>query len=498
MSQCQLTYVGKSGDGRHVYRCAKCGRTYTVAERDAARVRAMCSASPSEPVHYAIVAGPGTELAALFAEVGITEKVGCNCKAVAADMDRSGVAGCRERREYFLGELNKNADKYNWWDRIKAGGNLVRTGTVFSAGITLGGMFDEAVRRAESKVRVAFLTPSLLMGGAERWIASLVKHFGRSKIVPVGIFVSGTEPPSPIVLSWLPPKFPVIPAGQIPANATRFDCLIAWGHTDLGKHVAGLSVPVIEVQHGTMGFGEAQKRITDSAVAAATHLTAVGAACLDNFDPEVRPRVKIVENGAETERLAPKAGREATRAVLGIPESAKVALYIGRFATEKNLDGLAASVERLPPEWLLVAAGPQYNVAPRLKALGERLKLLEPHERLGDLLAAGDVFCAPSHHEANSLAVIEAMLAGIPVVTTDYPAVKLLDERHGQLGWRVPLQPSPEVLAGAIQAAYESGRGSPRVQHAQAVAREHYTAAAMTRRWERTILEACHAPLNSR
>ena len=174
----------------------------------------------------------------------------------------------------------------------------------------------------------------------------------------------------------------------------------------------------------------------------------VGEACLDNFPEEYRDQVVVIQNGAETDRLQPIIGREAKRQELGIKPGEKVCLYIGRIAKVKNLDGLAAAVALLPG-WRLVVAGPAYHPVD----FGPRAIVLPSQEQLGDLMAAADVFCAPSHHEANSLSVIESWLAGVPTVTTDYPAAKAMEAKHGRMSWLVPVNPSPRVLADAIQEA---------------------------------------------
>lgn len=90
--------------------------------------------------------GPGTDLASLFNEVGIEEKPDCNCRAIAAEMDRYGVAGCRERRDHFIGLLRENEKLYTQWEKAKAAPRGLALGIV-----SLAGFFDEAVRRAAAK-----------------------------------------------------------------------------------------------------------------------------------------------------------------------------------------------------------------------------------------------------------------------------------------------------------------------------------------------------------
>ncbi len=85
-------------------------------------------------------------------------------------------------------------------------------------------------------------------------------------------------------------------------------------------------------------------------------------------------------------------------------------------------------------------------------ALGPRLKLLGYRHDVADLLAAADIFCLPSHFEGLPMSIIEAMLAGLPVVATDIrgPREQVV---HGATGFLVPpgaVPPLAEALARLV------------------------------------------------
>lgn len=331
-------------------------------------------------------------------------------------------------------------------------------------------------------IKVAFLAPSLLLGGAERWIASLARHFDPAILWPQYIALTQPKDRSPVIEGWLPKHTRVVSAELLPQIMEQVDVLIAWGTQDLAHRTKGAKCRIVEVQHGTIGFGDYQRRLAQAGIDAEAVLTAVGEACLDNFPEEYRGKVTVIQNGAETERLQPIIGREAKRKELGILPGERMCLYIGRISKVKNLDGLAAAMDLLPG-WRLVVVGPEYQ---KHHCLGNAI-VLPSQEHLGDLLAAADVFAAPSHHEANSLAVIEAWLAGVPTVTTDYPAAKAMEAKHGKMSWLVPVNPSPRVLADAIEEAAK-WRGTLPVLNVQGIALKHYTAAAMAKRWQYFIV----------
>lgn len=75
-----------------------------------------------------VVQGPGTELKKLLAELGLTGVQGCGCNAKAAQMNRWGVAGCRERFEEIRQWLAEARGKATWLETLSAAAAAVTTG----------------------------------------------------------------------------------------------------------------------------------------------------------------------------------------------------------------------------------------------------------------------------------------------------------------------------------------------------------------------------------
>lgn len=208
---CETVVIGEE-DGKHVHRCRRCGTRYLSRYNEPRMFKATCRVHPQPQSPNA---GPGTELTALFAALGITEREGCNCKGIAAEMDREGVAGCRRKRDYFLAQLNENARLYSWWDKLKAGSLAVLSG----APLTLGGLFDEAVARAEQK------QPRLeYFSNAQRTIdtLSLVPRLPDDLAAVCGIARSGLAPAVEMAMALHLPLFTLSEAGvQNPGNGYR-------------------------------------------------------------------------------------------------------------------------------------------------------------------------------------------------------------------------------------------------------------------------------------
>jgi hypothetical protein len=97
--------------------------------------------------------GPGTELKALLASLGILTRPGCSCNAYADIMDRWGVTESRRRRAEVVGWLKAEAGRRGWLAKARAAAAAVATGLAFrlDALDPFGSAVDEAIRRAEAK-----------------------------------------------------------------------------------------------------------------------------------------------------------------------------------------------------------------------------------------------------------------------------------------------------------------------------------------------------------
>ncbi|OGB91131.1 MAG: hypothetical protein A2Z31_08515 [candidate division NC10 bacterium RBG_16_65_8] len=81
--------------------------------------------------------------------------------------------------------------------------------------------------------------------------------------------------------------------------------------------------------------------------------------------------------------------------------------------------------------------------------LGERIHFLGWRADLETILPELDVVICASKNEGTPVALIEAMAAGVPVLSTDVGGVVDL-VAHGETGWLVP-PGDPEAMARAIQ-----------------------------------------------
>lgn len=394
--------------------------------------------------------------------------------------------GTELARLLLLDDINRDGDgldKAKWAATIEAA--IGQHGGISGA---LHAAVASSVSRSAA-AKVAFLTPGLTVGGAERWVASLCRHFDRSKVNPRYVVVQQANEVTREARAWFPSDVRILTDVRLlPAVLNEVDMLISWGPVGLDKLTAGSKVQVVDVAHGTLGhWGSAgrdglkvQESIAREAIAAGAHLAAVNEECLLNYPPHVREKVTVLPNGAEVDRVESSLSKAEAKAKYGISDDQKVVLFVGRFAKEKNLQAIVDALKFLPG-WTLLAAGPKYNLPVRME--GKAVIMPGPVDPPGDLYRAADVLCMPSFHEAHSLTLIEGNLAGVPVVSYNYPAMQHLTAKHGPLAWLVDTRCSPSELATEILVANEF-QDSPYVERIRQLTMERYTAAAMARRME--------------
>ena len=126
--------------------------------------------------------------------------------------------------------------------------------------------------------------------------------------------------------------------------------------------------------------------------------------------------VHVIHNGVPVPAVLPGV-RETVRKELGIPAGEFVALFAGSGWERKGLRYAIEAVNALAiPAKLLVAGRGESRGLPA----SNRVNFLGPlaSARLGAMLAAADVFVLPTLYDPFSNACIEALAAGLPVITT--------------------------------------------------------------------------------
>lgn len=126
-----------------------------------------------------------------------------------------------------------------------------------------------------------------------------------------------------------------------------------------------------------------------------------------------RDYIHIVHNGVPAAGSPPEARREV-RAELGLGESDYVAVFVGSGWERKGLGFAIEAVRQTPGVTLLVAGRGKSRGLPSC----DRVRFLGPRGDMPRVLAAADVFILPTIYDPFSNASLEALAAGLPVITT--------------------------------------------------------------------------------
>ena len=152
-------------------------------------------------------------------------------------------------------------------------------------------------------------------------------------------------------------------------------------------------------------------------------------------------RTLVVARGVDTQLFDPARRSEGLRRHWGAEDGARVVLYVGRLAAEKNLDALLqafAAMRQIDARLRLVLVGD----GPLRDTLRQRCpEAVFAGQRSGADLAAhyasADLFLFPSLTETFGNVTPEAMASGLPVLAFDHAAAGQLIE-HGHSGWLAP------------------------------------------------------------
>jgi glycosyltransferase involved in cell wall biosynthesis len=204
-----------------------------------------------------------------------------------------------------------------------------------------------------------------------------------------------------------------------------------------------------------------------------------------------RAKVEVVPNGIPTDRRADLLPPAAVRAALGIPEGAPVVGTVGRLTEVKRQDLLvraAAKLRAAHPDLRLLLVGDGDRRA-TLEALARELSVADRVHFAGyqprpeEFLQIMDAFALTSRSEGFPVSLLEAWLAGVPVVSSAVGGIPGV-VTHGENGLLFP--PEDE---GALTAALASvlGDAALRARLADAGARavrERYSLDRMAAEYE--------------
>ncbi|MCG6533147.1 MAG: glycosyltransferase [Syntrophales bacterium LBB04] len=169
-------------------------------------------------------------------------------------------------------------------------------------------------------------------------------------------------------------------------------------------------------------------------------------------------KVRVIYNGVDPSRFQSNLSPQEARNRLGIPPQSQVVSIVAALRPDKAhhvfLQAARKIVDAIPgTHFLIIGDGPQRQLLEKLSGelkLEHNVHFLGFQRQLGDILAAVDINCLSSYpqQECLSVAAIEAMSAGIPIVCTDVGFMKECVIPN-ETGFLVPVD-DPMALAEKI------------------------------------------------
>jgi len=167
----------------------------------------------------------------------------------------------------------------------------------------------------------------------------------------------------------------------------------------------------------------------------------------------LRAPAQVISNGIDLRTYCPGPADSVIRERYGLRADRPLILYVGRLSQEKGVDVLLAAVARLTTDAQVAIAGRGPDSA-RLAATADRLGLsgrvrflgFVPDDDLPAVYRLADVFAIPSRAELQSLATMEAMATGLPVVASDAYSLRELVS-HGRTGLLITPGRADELAA---------------------------------------------------
>ncbi len=192
-----------------------------------------------------------------------------------------------------------------------------------------------------------------------------------------------------------------------------------------GKHI-----PVITTLHGTditlVGRDKTYAPVVTFSINESDAITAVSQNLRDetyrHFD--IKKDIEVIVNFVDVARFSRKP-IDAFRKVIA-PNGERILLHASNFRKIKRVQDVVtifAEVNKeIPSKLLFVGDGPERSTAEELARklnVADEIRFVGKQEQMEDILAIADLFLLTSEYESFGLAALEAMAAGVPVVSTN-------------------------------------------------------------------------------
>lgn len=192
----------------------------------------------------------------------------------------------------------------------------------------------------------------------------------------------------------------------------------------------GRYIPVITTLHGTditlVGKDKTFAPVVAFSINQSDAITAVSQNLRDETYRTfpIEKEIKVIHNFVDTQRFHKKP-IDAFRKVIA-PNGERIIMHASNFRKVKRVQDIVRIFEivhkKIPSKLLFVGDGPERSGAESLCReldLHDDTRFVGKQEQMEEILAVADLFLLTSEYESFGLAALEAMAAGIPVVSSN-------------------------------------------------------------------------------
>lgn len=192
----------------------------------------------------------------------------------------------------------------------------------------------------------------------------------------------------------------------------------------------GKNIPVITTLHGTditlVGRDKTFSPVVAFSINQSDAITAVSYNLRDETNKifKVHKEIEVIQNFVDVKRFNKKP-IDAFRRVIA-PNDEKIIIHASNFRRIKRVEDVVRIFsqvhKKVPSKLLFVGDGPERSAAEGLCRelnLCDDMRFVGKQEQMEEILAIGDLFVLTSEYESFGLAALEAMAAGVPVISTN-------------------------------------------------------------------------------
>lgn len=207
----------------------------------------------------------------------------------------------------------------------------------------------------------------------------------------------------------------------------------------------GISIPVVTTLHGTditlVGRDKTYAPVVTFSINESDAITAVS----DNLREEtykwfkIEKEIEVIHNFVDVARFRRK-GIDAFRRVIA-PQGERILMHASNFRKIKRIEDVVRIfgnvVKKVPSKLLFVGDGPERPAAESLaRELGicDHIRFVGKQEQMEEIMAIADLFLLTSEYESFGLVALEAMAAGVPVISTNAGGLPEINI-HGETGY---------------------------------------------------------------